>query len=428
LPDPLEFLFSLERLGMKFGLENMTRLCEALDHPERSFQSIIVAGTNGKGSVTAMTAAALHAAAYRSARYTSPHLERLEERFVIGEREVATRDLVEAADTVKQAIETLVQTGALGAPPTFFECATAIAFELFRRASVEVAVLEVGLGGRLDATNIVTPIAAAITSIDFDHQDLLGTTLESIAREKAGVIKPGMPVVLGLMPSDAVRAIEDTCRERGARAISAAERVRVSSAVVDGETIATLATPDRTYTDVQLALRGRHQTQNASVAVCLLEELNGLGLRVNEAAIRAGLTDATWPGRLERVRWHGADVLLDAAHNPAGARALADYLRDIGWTRVTLVFGAMRDKDVGAMLPALLPFCASLICTSAPSPRALPADQLATLASRVPSAPQHVEAISDPEAALTRACAAGARVVAAGSIFLIGPLRGIVGR
>ena len=194
---PLSFLFSLERLGMKFGLENMRTICAALDHPERSFQSVIVAGTNGKGSVTAMTSAALHAAGHRTARYTSPHLERIEERFVVGEREVPTADLEDAAAAVQATVERLVAEGELESLPTFFECATAIAFELFRRQSVDIAVVEVGLGGRLDATNVLMPMAAVITSIDFDHQDLLGETLESIAREKAGVIKPGIPVVVG---------------------------------------------------------------------------------------------------------------------------------------------------------------------------------------------------------------------------------------
>ena len=192
----LEFLFSLERLGMKFGLENMTTICAALGHPERSFRSVIVAGTNGKGSVTAMLSAALAAAGLRSARYTSPHLERIEERFVIGERDVAAEDLASAA--AARAADGRGDgraSGTLESLPTFFECATAIAFELFRRAAVEVAAVEVGLGGRLDATNVLTPMAAAITSIDFDHEALLGHTLAAIAGEKAGVIKPGIPVV-----------------------------------------------------------------------------------------------------------------------------------------------------------------------------------------------------------------------------------------
>ena len=208
---------------MKFGLENMKAICAALGHPERSFRSIIVAGTNGKGSVTAMTAAALHAAGYASARYTSPHLERIEERFVIGEREVATADLEDAADTVQTTVERLIADGVLEALPTFFECATAIAFELFRRAGVEMAVVEVGLGGRLDATNVITPMAAVITTIDFDHQDLLGETLESIAREKAGVIKPGIPVIVGPVAPGARAVIEATCREVGARMVDAGD-------------------------------------------------------------------------------------------------------------------------------------------------------------------------------------------------------------
>src|SRR5688572_21230993 len=168
--DPLEFLFSLERLGMKFGLENIGALCAALGHPERAFSSILIAGTNGKGSVTVMVETALRSAGHHAARYTSPHLLRLEERFVIDGREVTPGVLRDAIATVQAAVESLIDRGVLEGPPPFFECATAAAFELFRSARVEIAVLEVGLGGRLDAPNIVTPIATAITSIDFDHQ------------------------------------------------------------------------------------------------------------------------------------------------------------------------------------------------------------------------------------------------------------------
>jgi dihydrofolate synthase/folylpolyglutamate synthase len=425
----LEFLFSLERLGMKFGLENMRRICEALGHPERAFRSIIVAGTNGKGSVTAMTSAALDAAGYRSARYTSPHLEHIEERFVIAEREVATADLEDAADAVQTVVERLVGGGGLETLPTFFECATAIAFELFRRASVEIAVVEVGLGGRLDATNVITPMAAVITSIDFDHQDLLGETLESIAREKAGVIKPGIPVIVGPVAPGARAVIEATCRDQGARLVPAAERVRVTSSMAGtagGETTVSLEAGDHHLEDVTLALRGGHQVVNAAVAFCLMTELESIGVRLDRRAMRAGLTNARWPGRLERRRWRGAEVLLDAAHNPAGAHALADYLRVTGWTGVTLVIGVMRDKDIAGILSALLPCCSVLVCTTPSSPRALSAESLAALAAEVPSAPPRVVAIADPTAAMTYACAAGARVVAAGSIFLIGPLRGIL--
>ncbi len=331
--DPLDFLLGLERLGMKFGLENMTKLCVELGNPERTFRSVIVAGTNGKGSVSAMVSAALHAAGHRTARYTSPHLERLEERFVIDEQEVSTDELRSAATVVQAAVEQLMASGALETHPTFFECATAIAFELFRRARIDIAVLEVGLGGRLDATNVVTPLAAAITSIALDHEAQLGGTLASVAREKAGVIKTGIPVVCGPLPADADRVIAETCRERDARMIRTIDRVTTTVEVSGGGTIVSLHTPHHRLDRVPLALAGRHQAINAATAVTLLEELDSLNVRVDGDAILAGLTATKWPGRLERFRWGGSEVLLDAAHNPAGACALADYLQEARMVR-----------------------------------------------------------------------------------------------
>jgi dihydrofolate synthase/folylpolyglutamate synthase len=215
----VDFLFSLERFGMKFGLANIAKLCAALDNPQNAFRSVIVAGTNGKGSVTAMVEAGLRAAGHRTARYTSPHLQRLEERFVIDGKEVSPPALDAAAARIREAAERLVASGEMAALPTFFECATAIAFDLFREARVVIAVLEVGLGGRLDATNIVTPIAAAVVSIDFDHEEQLGHTLASIAAEKAGVIKPGIPVVCGPLPAEALGVIAAVCDEQGATLI-----------------------------------------------------------------------------------------------------------------------------------------------------------------------------------------------------------------
>jgi dihydrofolate synthase/folylpolyglutamate synthase len=406
----LDFLFSLERLGMKFGLENISRLAAALDHPERRFQTVIIAGTNGKGSVTAMVHRALLAAGHHAARYTSPHLERIEERYVVGDGEVDPRELERAAGTVREAIEGLLRSGTLDAPPTFFECATAIAFELFRQAGVDVAVLEVGLGGRLDATNIVTPVAAAITSIDFDHQAQLGYTLSSIAFEKAGVIKTGIPVICGDLPPEAERIIKAVCAERGARFIPAAETVRLPDILGEED----------------VSLRGAHQRGNATVAAALLGELDRMGIRCDADAVRTGLTRTAWPGRLEHLRHDGAEILLDAAHNPAGAKALATYLRESGWTGCALVFGAMQDKDVAAMLAELAPHCAWVICTTPDTPRALPAAALAAVAREVPRATWNVSDVPSPAAALAAACRVNARVVVAGSIFLIGPLRGIL--
>jgi dihydrofolate synthase/folylpolyglutamate synthase len=407
----LEFLFSLERLGMKFGLENMAAICAALNHPERAYRSIIVAGTNGKGSVTAMLSAALAAAGLRSARYTSPHLERLEERFVIGEEEVATADLEDAAGTVRTAVERLMGDGRLETMPTFFECATAIAFELFRRASVELAVIEVGLGGRLDATNVITPMAAAITSIDFDHEALLGQTLDAIAREKAGVIKPGIPVVAGPLPDEADRAIGEVCRERGATLIRARARVLVNERA---DSTVDLTTPDTTLERVRLALAGQHQVDNAAVAVCVLEAIRQQGVPLTAEDVRAGLERARWPGRLE------------AAHNAAGARALAAYLREIGWTSTVVVLSVMHDKNAAAIVGALAPLASTIVCTAAPTPRAMAAADLAAVARAVAQRGVDVRSIDDPAAALDAASRAGTRVVVCGSIFLIGALRGIL--
>jgi dihydrofolate synthase/folylpolyglutamate synthase len=398
---------------MKFGLENISRLCAALDHPEHAFRSLIVAGTNGKGSVTAMVHRGLVAAGHRAARYTSPHLERIEERYVVGGDEIATARLESAVDCVRQAIERLQREGRLESPPTFFECATAAAFELFRREEVEIAVLEVGLGGRLDATNIVMPLAAAITSIDFDHQAQLGHTIESIAFEKAGVVKDGIPVVCGPLVPAAESVVRSVCEKRHARFIRATESMDL----------------ERITGGAPLALAGAHQRNNARVAACLLDTVDGLGIRVDAAAIRAGLTDVRWPGRLERVDVSGTPVLLDAAHNPAGARALAGYLREAGWTGCTLVFGVMSDKDVPDMLKELAEVCGRIVCTTAPTRRALPADTAAAMARAVPGGTWSVTSVAEPAGALDDALRGGAPgrgVVVAGSVFLIGSVRGIL--
>ena len=403
----VEFLFSLERFGMKFGLANIARLCEALNHPERSFPSLIIAGTNGKGSVTAMVDAALRAAGHRSARYTSPHLVRLTERFVIDGREVADEQLETAASLVRHTAETLVAQGALETLPTFFEATTATAFVLFRDAEVRIAVLEVGLGGRLDATNIVSPVAAAIVSIDLDHEAQLGSTIASVAAEKAGVIKDGIPVVCGPLPPDALDVVARVCAGRGAQLIRTD---------LDRELAERVAA-------IPLALPGEHQKANAAVAVKLLDLVDSdptLNMRVGATAIRAGLSSAGWPGRLERFTWRGCRIILDAAHNPAGARVLASYLQRRERGGVTLVFGAMQDKAIDEMLRALAPAVASIVCTRAPGARAAAPGELSRIARTLT---RDVQAIDDPMDAVQAACSTGRTVVIAGSIFLIGPLR-----
>ena len=398
--DPLEYLFSLERLGMKFGLENITRLCAALGNPQDAYRTVLVAGTNGKGSVTAMVERGLRAAGHRTGRYTSPHLVRLEERFAIDGREVSTARLRAAAAQVRTAV---------AAPPTFFEFATAAAFVLFREAHIDVAVLEVGLGGRLDATNVVTPVASAITSIDFDHQAQLGDTLASIAREKAGVARQGVPLVCGPVPPAAGQVIRAVCEDIGAPLVMAPRD---------------LPPP---FDEARVALRGAHQRTNASVAIELLRAIDRCGLSVPCAAMLTALSDVDWPGRLEELAGPGgARVMLDAAHNPAGARALAASLVDLGWQDAALVLGVVRDKDVARILAELLPHTTGpIVCTRPDSPRALPPSELAASA-RHAAPSRRVETVEDALDAVRHACSRYRRVVVAGSIFLVGPVRGIL--
>lgn len=419
--DSLTYLFSLERLGIKFGLANIGALCARLGHPEAAWPSVIVAGTNGKGSVSAMVERGLRSAGLRTGLYTSPHLVRLEERFAIDGESVAGAELAEAAEAVRQAVAGLRADGTLETEPTFFEATTAAGFEIFRRARVDIVVLEVGLGGRFDATNIASPLAAAITTIDFDHERFLGHTIAAIAAEKAGVIKPGMRVVVGETKPEAVEVIASACRDRGAVMVAARAGSRIEvTAFDDGRATVDLETPSGSYRGVRLALRGRYQVENALVATRLLEELGPLGHVVPPDAIRAALAETRWPGRLDVLTdERGRRVLCDSAHNPAGARALAQYLREVYPSGLPLVFGIMKDKDVSGTLGALLPSATHLVVTRAHTERALAAEALADAARR---AGWHGSLDVEPELApaLERAWQHAPEVCAAGSIFLVG--------
>jgi dihydrofolate synthase/folylpolyglutamate synthase len=419
---PLDYLFGLEQFGIKFGLENIWTLVGALGHPEGAFKSVHIAGTNGKGSVTAMVDAALRAAGHRSARFTSPHLVDLSERFVIDGRPVSQDALAAATGDLRDRIEVLLATGALRAQPTFFEVTTALALELFRRAGAEIAVVEVGLGGRLDSTNVITPVVASITSIALDHEIYLGHTLGAIAVEKAGIIKPQVPVVVGDVCAEAQAAIEQVARDRGAEVVRAWDGVTVERARRSPEepNRIRLRTPARDYGDVTISLRGAHQIGNAVVAVRLLELLDQQGVGVPADAIVEGLATVKWPGRMDHRRLSdGREMLLDAAHNPAGAAMLASYITDTFDRKPPLVFAAMRDKDVPQMFEALLPSVSAVIVTRARNPRSAEPDRLAREAEAIaPGIAVQVEPVMRD--ALAAAWRLSPRIVVAGSIFLLG--------
>jgi dihydrofolate synthase/folylpolyglutamate synthase len=411
------YLFSLEHVGIKLGLDQIRALVGDLGHPELAFQSIVVAGTNGKGSVTAMIERGLRAAGRRTGRYTSPHLVRIEERFAVDGEPISSEVFESAAGRVRAA------AGALPSPPSFFEATTALAFEVFRDAGVEIAVLEVGLGGRLDATNVVDAAAVVITAVDFDHQEFLGNTLEQIAGEKAGVVKPGSLVVLAENPQVVEDVVRRRCADVGATLVRAADGVSAIAVMRDGRIQLRLDTPRSRYDPMTMALRGRHQVANVTAAVRLLEELPArMGVAVPVSAVRAAVEDVVWPGRLEPATWRGHDVLVDGAHNPAGARALQAYLAEAYGRRVPIVVGLMRDKDVAGVLGALGPAASHFICTAAATARAAAPSDLVAVSSRIsPAIP--AEAIDRPLDALARAVTYGAPAVVAGSLYLAGEIR-----
>ena len=418
----IDYLFSLEQFGVKLGLDNIRTLREALGYPDRSFRSIIVAGTNGKGSVAAMVDRALRAAGYATGRFTSPHLVALEERFAVAGRAVARESLEAEAGRLRAVAARLLDDGRLAAPPTFFEATTAVALSLFRRRGVAVAVLEVGMGGRFDATNVVSPIAVAVPSIDLDHQQFLGPTLTAIAREKAGVVKPGALVVVGETKPQAVEVFRRTCRERGCRLVEPPREVESRAALRDGWTELTLATPRRRYGPVRLGLRGRHQAGNAAVAVRLLEELRGYGLPVSREAVLEGLAGTRWPGRLEVVRAGGRRlIVLDAAHNVASASAFAAYVGEVWPQGLPLLFGALGDKDVGGMARALGAAVTAAICPPLTSRRALRPDAVVT-SIRAARPDLSVTAAPSLRAALEAAWRRSDVIGAVGSTYLVGEL------
>lgn len=413
-------LASLEHFGIKLGLDSMHILVEALQHPERAYRTVHVAGTNGKGSVCAMVSAGLRAAGYRTGVYTSPHLDRIEERIAVDGAPVASEAFDAALAEVFAAIDRLQHSGRLSVTPTFFEVVTATALVAFRRAGVSIAVIEVGLGGRMDATNVVTPIATAVTSIAFDHERHLGFTLASIAFEKAGISKPGVPMVMGALPDEAGVVVEAQAQAMQAPLIHAGDAVRVVHD--DAGTCVVRCGSWGPAGELRLSLAGRHQGINAATAVALLRVIDAAGVTVPPHAVADALTRATWPGRLEWITVGSGHLLIDAAHNPSGAAALARYLTDARMAPMPMALVVMEDKVLEGIVGPLGPHVSHWWCTQVPMARSRTHDGLArAVRALFPGTP--VSSTPDPLDAIHAALHAQGRAMAAGSIYFIGPAR-----
>jgi len=373
----IAFLYGLQRHGIKPGLDRTQALLSALGDPQRAFRAIHVGGTNGKGSTAALLAALLASQGYRVGLYTSPHLVDFSERIQVNGHAIPSEWLSELTECVRTAAEShLAET------PTFFEATTVVAFAYFAEMRVEHAVVEVGLGGRLDATNVIAPLVSIITTIGLDHQEYLGNTLEAIAFEKAGIIKQGTPVVVGRVGEGPLSVIDAAAAQRQAACVVLGRDFDTT-----GEEPGCFAYRGLRWRDEGLAcpLPGRHQLDNAACALAALEMAAGCGVRVSERARRNGLSAVRWPGRLE-LAGRRPDIWLDGAHNPHAAEALAEYLRTM-WARrgasaigrLILVVGMMQDKDRRRILAILtaVPGVSHLILTRAGHPRAAAPEELA---------------------------------------------------
>jgi dihydrofolate synthase/folylpolyglutamate synthase len=365
----VEFLFSRRQKNMKLGLDRMENLLHRLDRPEKRFKSIHIAGTNGKGSTAAMTASILQAAGHKIGLYTSPHLIDMRERIQIDGVMISEERVLNILDHIKPDIE--------ATDASFFEVMTAMAFVYFAESRVDIAVVETGLGGRLDATNTMTPIITIITEIGLDHTKILGKTLRPIAREKAGILKSGVPCIIG-SKNASVNSFFQTCTDqmgctaRFSKESTQLHRVRLT----ETGTWTDITVHGMRYDQLYLRLAGEHQIWNMATALICIDLLRDLGWHISEHAVREGLNRVRWPARLDLLQTH-PKILLDSAHNPLGARRLSQALRMIfQYHRLILIFGVLEDKNYQAMLDRLIPLAGQVILTQPLSDRALHPEKL----------------------------------------------------
>ncbi|MGC1415627.1 MAG: folylpolyglutamate synthase/dihydrofolate synthase family protein [Candidatus Acidiferrum sp.] len=431
--DSVRYLLSLGRelaaptqaAAAKFDLENISILAERLGRPDRAYPTAHIAGTNGKGSTAAFLESILRRAGFRTGLNTSPHLEKINERVRVNGQEISDGAFAATFTRVQALNEELLAAGRLRAHPTYFECVTAMAFEYFARERVDFGVFEVGLGGRLDATNILEPAVSIITRVEFDHENFLGHSLAEIAAEKAGILKPRVPAIIAEQRPEALEVIRARAKGIGCPLIETTTTFRVEKEWADNGSSRALVTENATGWSMELApnLPGKFQLQNSLNAAAAARYLQSRGYRISDEAISQGIAEAVWPGRLEKVQ-SNPDVYLDGAHNPSAARELAAFLnQNLTGRKIWLVFGALRDKAVDEIAGILFPHAAEVIFTQPRTTRAISVAQLAEIAAHHAA---HFTIISEPELAFEYAldhAAPNDAIFVAGSLYLVGQLR-----
>jgi dihydrofolate synthase/folylpolyglutamate synthase len=410
-PAALQYLSSLKKRGIRLGLGPLTELLEHFGNPQRTYKSILIAGTNGKGSVAAIISSILQTEGLTVGLFTSPHLVDFEERIRVGGVMISREELCRLIDELRGG----------GDPElTYFECATALAFLYFARCSVDIAVLEVGMGGRLDATNLVTPEVSIVTNIAMEHSQYLGRNLRSIAREKGGIIKENGACVTGVRKGSALEALETISEEKEAVLYRIGRDFKVRRRGPGRFSYYGITTICR---DVTIPFIGRHQLENTALSLAAAEILVSRGLKIQNKSLIDGVRDATWEGRLEIVN-RSPQVILDGAHNPAGIAALAQVLsNELSFGRLTVVFGVLNDKDYSAMLRRLAPLADRVILTGIREERALNPEDMETVARLYNN---DVDVVRDSREALFRALDSSADddlICVTGSLYLIGEIK-----
>lgn len=412
--DAIKYLYGLQRHGIKLGLENPRRLLSRFGDPQGAFKAAHVAGTNGKGSTAAALASMLRHAGLKTGLFTSPHIVSFTERIMVDGGEIAKEDVVAFADEIRGA--------SAGLEPTFFEVVTVMGFLYFRRMGVDWAVVETGMGGRLDATNVLLPDVSIITAVDMDHREFLGDDIASIAREKAGIVKPGVPVVSANQKAEAMEVLEATAREKGSPLHVEGREFKCEIKISEpGRAAFDYISGDAVLKDLSVPLSGAYQALNASLALRAFEIISG-GPARNEKAVREGLGSLRWPGRIELIS-QDPPVFMDGAHNPGAARALANAFREnflSGGRRLTLVMGIMADKDMPGILAPLLPLASEVIFAAPDSARAARPEALQAAAREMGFASRTAPTVKE---ALRMACALGDMVLVSGSFYTMGEAR-----
>ena len=425
--ESIHYLYSLghEVLTAKFDLTNIRILLERLGYPEKTYDAILVAGTNGKGSVSAMIESIARSAGHNTALYTSPHLVCIEERIQVGGQNISQEDFARLGTMIREISESLVYEKKLQTVPTYFEQVTAIALSYFAERGIKLAILEVGLGGRLDATNAVTHIVSAITSIDYDHEEILGHSIEQIAGEKAGIIHPGTKPIIGRQAyQQALEVLKTRSYEMGEQPILVNRPMTLTLSNF-GQPTFTYKSSKKIYENMICGLRGRHQADNAAVAVEVADYLSESNFYISEEAIRTGLREVRWTGRLE-FHQSNPSYLFDGSHNPAGAKTLKNYLKEVWQHPLTLVFGAMSDKDIQGMAAELFSLPDILILTRVDELRAASFEQLHEAAKIATGKVLFENTVSQALAKAKEVTPKDGLICISGSLYLVGAAKALM--